>query len=236
MMRLSIHQPNLFPRLKVLQKIALAGHWVILDDVQYMPREWQNRSRIRYLSSSDNEFWVTLPARRPNGRNSRISEIRIIDLNLTIKRIFKSLERCYQRSEFWPWIAHYCELLIQDSTEKLSEVCVTSALQCYRLLEIPVQITYSSTLNVTGARSERLANICTEMGAKVYLSGSGSRAYMDQYVFARRGIRVGWQDWSTPSIANATLDWRHISFLDYLARYGPDHLRYHLLHEGSILK
>ncbi|MBU6427323.1 WbqC family protein [Patescibacteria group bacterium] len=41
-----VHQPNFLPRLKVLQKLAAADVWCVLDSVQYNPREWQNRARI----------------------------------------------------------------------------------------------------------------------------------------------------------------------------------------------
>lgn len=45
-MIVAIHQPNLFPRLKILQKLALADIWIVLDNVQYCQREYQNRTLI----------------------------------------------------------------------------------------------------------------------------------------------------------------------------------------------
>ena len=39
----AIHQPNFLPRLSTLAKVCAADIWVILDDVQFSRRDYQNR-------------------------------------------------------------------------------------------------------------------------------------------------------------------------------------------------
>ena len=46
-MLVTIHQPNFLPRAKVIDKLLAADLVIHLDDVQYMPREWQDRARVR---------------------------------------------------------------------------------------------------------------------------------------------------------------------------------------------
>lgn len=231
--RLAIHQPNLFPRLKVLQKIASSDAWVILDDVQYVSREWQNRAYLRYLRDPRRGFWLTLPVHAARGRASRIGELKVVDLGRFKNKAKISLDRCYGRSRFWSWIEHYYELWAAHSVESLDTAAALSSTLCLSLLRIPVNVVRSSRISVAGYRSERLAGISAAVGAQVYIAGSGSRNYLEEAPFAELGISVAWQEWMTPTL-HGGLDWRDVSFLDYVARYGPDRLRYHLIEEGVL--
>src|SRR5688500_306398 len=78
-MRVATHQPNLFPRLKVLQKLASADVWIVLDNVQYCPREWQNRARIVVAHGSSSSFWLTTPVSRSKGRDTLIQDVAVVD-------------------------------------------------------------------------------------------------------------------------------------------------------------
>lgn len=42
----AIHQPNLLPRLSTLAKIASCDVWIVLDDVQFVRRDYQHRARL----------------------------------------------------------------------------------------------------------------------------------------------------------------------------------------------
>ena len=75
MNRIVIHQPNLFPRLKVLSKIYLCNQLVFYDNVQFVRNDWQNRTRIRFLKNPNNEFWINIPVIKINGRNTLIQDV-----------------------------------------------------------------------------------------------------------------------------------------------------------------
>jgi hypothetical protein len=65
----AIHQPNFFPRLSTLAKLYAADVWVILDDVQFSRRDYQN---CRYLPPAGTALparWLTVPAHLLAGRN-----------------------------------------------------------------------------------------------------------------------------------------------------------------------
>lgn len=53
-MKLSCHQPNLFPWLPFFNKIESSDVFVILNYVQYTRHQYQNRFKW-------NEKWITLP-------------------------------------------------------------------------------------------------------------------------------------------------------------------------------
>jgi hypothetical protein len=64
------------------------------------------------------------------------------------------------------------------------------------LLEIATRVRRSSELDLTGDRSERLVNICRQLGASTYVSGPAASSYLDASRFQAAGIDVAWADYS----------------------------------------
>jgi hypothetical protein len=230
-MRVAVHQPNLFPRLKVLQKIAQSDLWVILDDVQYVRQEWQNRARLRHLRAPAQEYWLTVPVRRPRGHPSLISEVTVCNYEATVRSFSKAIRNSYSRSWYWNWIESYVSATLSTSTTRLSSLCSQSLMQCLHLLQLDRPAICSSQLGVSGRATDKLVNICKSVDATVYLSGSGGSSYLDESAFEACGISVEWQRWEAPEglTRDGDLPWRNISFLDFIARYGPDELARHLM-------
>ena len=75
-----------------------------------------------------------------------------------------------------------------------------------------VAIEQASTLNVGGAKSERLLNICRHFGASTYLTGAAADAYLDKQLFERNGVRVEWQRFEHPVYPQL-----HGAFIPYLS-------------------
>ena len=57
-MIVGIHQPQYLPWLGYFGKILMSDRFVILDTVQYVKNEWQNRNRLR---TSSGWQWITVP-------------------------------------------------------------------------------------------------------------------------------------------------------------------------------
>ena len=66
------------------------------------------------------------------------------------------------------------------------------------LFDIKVDIEYSSNLNTTKTKSERLVEILTQVDATHYLSGMGAKDYHQDKPFDDAGIEVIWQDFTHP--------------------------------------
>ena len=222
---LAIHQPNLFPRLKVLQKITHADSWVILDDVQFVGREWQNRARLRYAGDPGREFWLTLPARRPRGRSTLISQVEVVDHKRTLERLRRGVTYTYRASPHWGDIVAVLDQL--PPSPDLSSLAVASANALLTAAGVEVPTMKSSALDVPGRRVDKLIGICKSLGATHYVSGSGGATYAEVDEFRRAGIDVRSQEW-TPPATRPQLSWRDISALDLLARHGADALQTHL--------
>jgi hypothetical protein len=62
-------------------------------------------------------------------------------------------------------------------------------------LGISVRITSSWDYDLIEGRSERLADICRQARASVYVSGPSAKSYVDSAPFTERGIEIHWVDY-----------------------------------------
>ena len=57
----AIVQPHYLPWIGYFELIRNVDIFVILDDVQYVKREWKNRNKIRKSPSSSEYKWISVP-------------------------------------------------------------------------------------------------------------------------------------------------------------------------------
>ena len=73
-MILTAHQPVYIPWLGLFHKIALSDKFVFFDEVQYLPRDWMNRNKIKTAAGAT---WLTVPVFKKGHREKKTSEIEI---------------------------------------------------------------------------------------------------------------------------------------------------------------
>ena len=225
----AIHQPNFLPRLKVLQKLANADVWCVLDSVQYCTREWQNRARIVAAHGNNESFWLTVPVYRPNGLNTLISNIAITSPSSTEQLVSTTLLHAFRRAPCW---AEIDELLLGLKpllgTDNLVQLCVSITCALLQIAGRHPTILFASSLPVTGKGSALMANICRHLKATTYLADSGARNYLQLSHFTE--VEVLWQHWREPAENwSGISSWRDISSINYLARVGSEQFARHLL-------
>ena len=57
-MILTAHQPVYLPWPGLFHKIAISDSFISFDQVQYLPKDWNNRNRIK---TPDGPIWLTVP-------------------------------------------------------------------------------------------------------------------------------------------------------------------------------
>lgn len=226
----SIHQPNLFPRLKVLQKIYHSDVYVCYDDVQFVRNDWQNRVFIRGLKDL-RQFWLSIPVNRPNGQKSKINEVKIVDNNNIAALIERQLSNSYSTSKYWDEIQDYLCPVVSGIREfdLLSDFLFFSLKNLLDLLCPNVRIIRSSKMDFSfsSEKNLHLIEICNYAEANEYICGSGGLTYIDKSVFNTHGISLIIQDWDENYVKRqyADIPWRNLSFIDFWARYGCVELR-----------
>ena len=94
-MILTAHQPAYLPWLGLFHKIALADRFVSFDQVQYQPKDWNNRNRIKTVSGP---IWLTVPVLRKGYLEKKICDIAINNDIPWAHKHWKSLQSNYAKA------------------------------------------------------------------------------------------------------------------------------------------
>ncbi|ULX54810.1 hypothetical protein A9P79_23415 [Cupriavidus taiwanensis] len=220
MKTVAILQSNYIPWKGYFDLLAAVDEFVIYDEVQYTKNDWRNRNKIKTCNGTQ---WLSIPIRQERLRK-KISETRVSDSRWAAKH-WKALANNYAKA---PYFRRYAEVIEEaylraGRLELLSEINLLFIRTVCSLLAIETSITSSSDYELVGDRTMRLADICQQASAHLYLSGPAAREYLDETVFAAKGIRVAWMDYSGyPAYDQLFPPFDHsVSILDLLFCTGP---------------
>lgn len=225
MKKIAILQSNYIPWKGYFDMMNMVDTFVIYDDMQYTRRDWRNRNRIKTPNGTQ---WLSIPVDVKGKFQQRIDETQVNDPNWNISH-WQTLKNVYSKAPYFKSYKEYFEALyLNMSTPFLSEINYRFITAINQLLGIKTELLFSTELNVTGKKTDRLLNICEQLGANSYLSGPAAKTYLVEEKFEEKNIRVAWMDYSgykeylqlhTPFEDGVTI-------LDLIFNTGPDAIRY----------
>jgi hypothetical protein len=192
-MRVTIHQPQFLPWLGYVDKIARSDLFVVLDNVQFKKNEWQNRNRIRTAGGWQ---WVTVPVRQHFGQ--LITEVRI---NPDVDWRSKHLTALGMHYGAAPHTSRYLDglrTLYRQAWERLVDLNMAVLRWLLQAFSINTPLYLASDMKLREEPTDRLIDICREVGASEYLAGPGASDYMDVERFRKSGIRLQLQQFEHP--------------------------------------
>jgi len=197
--------------------------WVVLDDVQFARRDYQHRFRVAPLKAPEQEEWLSLRVARPDGLNTAINDVRLLEPAKCQRRLTQQIKSHYSNSEYWrsfdAQLAGVTSLF--DSTDSVAEIAEYSTVALLRRLGWEGRVVHSSDFAVSHYRSERLRDLTQAVEASQYICGTGGASYLDEALFESVGISVRY--FAPPDTAH----WRYARRLsgvwEWMA-YGPDYL------------
>lgn len=193
----AIMQPTYLPWLGYFDLMDSADIFVLLDDVQFSPKSWQQRNRIRTPNGLE---WLTLPVKGQFGRNLNETEI----TGKPFAGHFRRIQQAYKGLPGCNHLIHCLESIYSayDAHDKpiLSELNREIITWLRTMFNIKARVVRSSELGVPGKRAEKCAAICELVGAKQYLAVPGSVEYLleEREAFDRRGIEILVQNYTHP--------------------------------------
>jgi hypothetical protein len=222
-MIVSVHQPQYMPWLGYFDKIARSDAFVFLDNVQYKPREFQNRNKIR---TKDGWLWLSVPVISKGKGRQVISDVRIDNELDWPKEHLMSLKTCYGRAKYFDRYFPFFEDLYGKSWESLALLNIYIIKYLLKDLSIDTPLYFESDLDITTAKTERIVDICLKLKADTYLSGAGGRAYIEEDKFVSSGLKLSYQDFSHPVYTQQFMKARsdfipYMSIIDLLFTEGP---------------
>ena len=210
-MIISIHQSQYLPWPPYFKKIAQSDVFVVLDDVQFQKNGVQNRNKLR---NQQQDYWLTIPVK--GGLKDTINKKEIADSRWK-KKHHLSIKQSYSKSRYWESYNHEIEEIFLNDRKYLHEINNDFLKFFLKTFEIETNIFLSSEINVKGSKSDLVLNICKYFGAKKYLSGIGSKDYLDIKSFEKDKIEIEFLDFKSPKYEQYQGDFiSDLSMLDML--------------------
>lgn len=189
----AIHQPQYLPYLGFFHKLQQCDIFIALDDVQFQKNGLQNRNKIK---TAQGWQWLTVPVL--HRADQTILEVKLNQKVRWKKKHLNALRTNYSKapffSEYWPGLNEFFD----RDYDNLCTLNMDSLDLLLAFLGLDKKIVRSSELQVDGQQTERLVNLCKEVGATTYLSGPGGKRYMDLDAFPAAQLDLRFQEFQFP--------------------------------------
>ncbi len=161
--------------------------FVHLDDVPFSKGSVQNRNRL--VDANNEVKWASVPIERASARQGKLSTTRIASVAWK-PRYLAILDAYRRRGAKGQEILEQFEQLISLADGSLVNLNVAITELGQQSLGCQTPTTYSSLLEVNSSKSERIAEICSRVGASTYVAGVKSVDYLKREHFSDLGIQV----------------------------------------------
>ncbi|MBT3306033.1 MAG: WbqC family protein [Rhodospirillaceae bacterium] len=221
-MILTAHQPVYLPWLGLFHKIALADRFVSFNQVQYQPKDWNNRNRVK---TPQGPVWLSVPVKRKGYLEKKICDI---EINNDVKwrhKHWNTLLHNYGKAPHFSNYAEYFEDVYSRQWKTLTELNESMLAWFLSELGINAPIISAGDLDLQGAKSDLVLDMCKKLDADIYIFGEQGRGYADEATFEAAGIKPLFQDYRHPVYAQQQGDFiSHLSIVDLLFNCGGDSL------------
>ncbi len=194
-MKVAIHQPQYLPWIPYFMKINSADAFIFLDTVDFQKNGIQNRNMIK---TPQGPQWLTVPVVQKLG--TKIQDTRIANQNWQAKH-WKSIQQNYAKAPYFEQYAPDIQLWYKQEWQSLSELTIemTQTLLSWMDIQTPIYRASQWPETNTLKSTELLVALCQKVGATVYISGIGGKAYMNEALFREAEIEIVYQPSQLPN-------------------------------------
>lgn len=218
------HQPQFMPYLGILNKISKADIFIIVDHVQYVKKYFYNRT---YIKLNGIEHLLTIPVLTKGEFLSPINRIKIDYQSKWLPKQLRTLQLAYGKSHYFDHYYPKIEDIYLKKHEYLS--AFTSELLGFFLKEFELvkDIRFSSTMQLSGKKTELLVELTKAVGGTTYISGEGAKDYFDQALFDKSGYKHQFNCFCHPKYPQIGLGFiEGMACIDLLFNCGKDGRQY----------
>jgi hypothetical protein len=210
----TIHQPDFLPWLGFFDRWAKSDLYIILDDVQFLRRGWHHRDKIK---TPQGVIWLTVPTRKKGRFDQQIKTVEIAQSGDWRRKHLETIRMAYKKAPNFSRIFPQLEEIYQRAAIRLIDFNLDLLQLAASELEINTPIMNASELYTDSSSTQRLVQLLERVSGTVYLTGLGSRAYLDENLFVQANIDIWWQDFQHPTYPQLHGNFQpNLSVLDYL--------------------
>jgi len=185
-LRIAISQPRYLPSASYLHRFAAADLFIYLDTVQYSPRDWENRNRLK---GSSGAHWVTVPVIRPS-RKQTVREVKIDNEQRWPARHRDALVSNYRNAPFFDAYFEFFDRTYATQWSFLIDLDMHITAFLRDAFGLGGQVKRASEYCIEGRGQDLLVALTRAAGGDAYLSGPLGRNYINPAVFERAGLNL----------------------------------------------
>jgi hypothetical protein len=217
---LTAHQPVYLPWLGLFHKIAMADRFISFDQVQYLPKDWNSRNRVK---TANGPAWMTVPVKRKGHLEKTISEIEIDNVQPWQRKHLKTLQIAYKKTPYFDKYIGFFEDTYSQNWERLVDLNAYMLDWFLDTLGIDCPVDSAGKFDFQGAKNDLVLDMCVKLQTETYIFGALGRNYADEKAFAEAGIKVAYQDYQHPTYPQLHGGFEgHLSIVDLLFNCGDD--------------
>lgn len=221
----AICQPHYLPWIGYFEMINRVDTFVLLDDVQFIKREWKNRNRVRSGPATEDTRWLTVPTVKEDAMKT-IAEVRISGHSDWVRDHLNAIQHAYRKAPFFDlWFEKISTKLNEFRSTTIGTLNIGLIQWLCEELGIKTELVLSSSLDVSGKKEQKLINICKKIGATAYLANNATATYTGDKDFGPNDIAFTTQDYNHPHYDQYNKGKKipfisHLSIIDFLVNQG----------------
>ena len=206
-----------------MNKIAQADIFVILDTVQYVPRSFNNRNKIR---TKHGWQWLTVPVFSKGYRDKKFIDIEIDNSTDWRRKHLKAIELAYSKAKYFDDYYPQIERIYEIAWEHIADLNQAFLRWSLTQLGITPRIVSATALDLFGVGCERVIDMCEKIpGIDIFLVGAGAEPYTDVEGLKAVGVETVFQSYYHPVYKQCHPHFEEgMSIIDLLMCHGPDSL------------
>jgi len=212
-MIVTIHQPDFLPWLGFFDRWTKSDLYIVLDDVQFLRRGWHHRDKIK---TQNGVQWLTVPVQKKSCYRQTIKEVKINNDENWCHKHLKTLQASYGKTPNFDLVYSRLRDIYNMDHDFLIEFNMELLRFCSKIFGIKTPIVFASEFNIKSTGSQRLVDLVLSVGGDKYLTGVGSRDYLDEELFKKAEIEVRWQEFEHPIYPQLHGDFEYmLSVIDF---------------------
>lgn len=184
-----IHQPDFIPSLNFFLRAKKSDIFVILDDVLLNRNGWTNRDIIKTRHGIKK---ITVPIKYIERHNAIIKNVKISYEHNWIKKNLSILEENYKESKFFNSNIKLINSGLNKRFTYIIDLNIYFIKKIFKIFSIKTKIIYASELKIPSTKSQKILDICKVFNAKEYITGLGSKNYLDEDSFKKSKISLNY--------------------------------------------
>ncbi len=169
-MKVAIMQPYFMPYLGYFQLVNAVDTFLFFDQVHFIKKGWINRNRILVQQQ---DFLFTIPL--VNVSQNKLIKDTFIDENAYPQwktKFLKTIIQAYKNAPYLDTIFSLLETILNNKTERISELAMYSVQQTFELLSIKKEFKTASTIVSTlpSGKVEKILYLCKQLNASEYIN------------------------------------------------------------------